>query len=155
VANKNFGLAKALLRPCVSGPFWGPEIHACSLPTQHKLDFQHSTFLLLYVEILCFRGSLVQFLAWWIDTSLLQKACFKKTILFMQVEHVSRIKKYNSQLFQWTRRTFNVCTWHSVNHVNRGMLNLIYTVTLYWIWYWCLSSFFVRLQKVWCLDCYC
>jgi hypothetical protein len=30
----------------------GPEIHACALPTQHKLDFQHGTFL-LYILKFC------------------------------------------------------------------------------------------------------
>jgi hypothetical protein len=32
-------------RPLACG-LCGPEFHACALPTQHKLDFQHSTFLL-------------------------------------------------------------------------------------------------------------
>jgi hypothetical protein len=38
-------------RPCVIDSMfrvpWPPEIGACALPTHHKVDFQHSTFLLL------------------------------------------------------------------------------------------------------------
>jgi hypothetical protein len=43
------------LRPCIINSMfrdtwpWGPEIHARALPTQHKLDFQHITFLIIDV----------------------------------------------------------------------------------------------------------
>jgi hypothetical protein len=48
-----------IIRPCVVDSMfqvpWPPELGACALPTQHKVDFQHSTFLLLTFVDVCLK----------------------------------------------------------------------------------------------------